>query len=165
MEAASPQHAELLDRLFELYAYDFSDLVDLNLSADGRFFAPGSRWDPGRQQAWLLYVDHHPAGFALTSKGSLIDGHAEVWDMNEFFVIRRHRRSGAGMHLAHEVWRARPGLWDVRVIQANHGALAFWQRAISAAAAEAPPPTLAQHPKTGKQEHLFRFRPFEPSQT
>jgi predicted acetyltransferase len=51
--------------------------------------------------------------------------------MAEFFVVRGYRRRGIGTAIAHDVWRRFPGPWEVRVMQANHSALHFWERAIS----------------------------------
>ena len=156
---ARPSDAALLDRLLELYAYDFSEMLELELTASGHYFPGGWRRSEACERSWLLYAGEHPAGFAVATLGSVIDGRADVWDMREFFVVRRHRRLGQGLYLAHAVWRQQPGTWDVRINQRNRPALAFWQRAASAAGGASIAPRLALNTRTGKQEHLLRFKP------
>jgi predicted acetyltransferase len=54
-----------------------------------------------------------------------------VLDIAEFFVIRRHRRSGVGRRAAFLLWHSLPGKWTVRVSEGNAGALAFWRGVVS----------------------------------
>jgi predicted acetyltransferase len=55
---------------------------------------------------------------------------AIVWDMAEFFLLRRYRGQGIGTHAAHSVWQLFPGQWQVRVMEANAPALRFWAHAL-----------------------------------
>ena len=48
--------------------------------------------------------------------------------MAEFFVVRKHRRSGVGIEAARKLIAARPGQWEIAVVRANVGALGFWRR-------------------------------------
>jgi len=130
---AAPEQQSILANLFELYAHDFSEFHRLDLDADGRF---GYKhlplyWSEPDRYPFLLKVGGKLAGFAFVKKGSEISGCEAVWDVAEFFVVRAYRRQGIGMKAAHELWRKFPGLWEVRVMQANHAALAFWQRAVT----------------------------------
>ena len=127
--AASREQQPVLANLLQLYIYDFSELLDLNVGGDGRFVYPHLElyWtDPGRY-AFLVKVDGELAGFVLVKTGSEWD----VRDMAEFFVLQRHRRRGVGIRVAQEVWRLLPGPWEVRVMEANVPAQHFWARAIS----------------------------------
>jgi predicted acetyltransferase len=126
---ASPEQEPILANLLQLYIHDFSELVEIDTEADGRFAYPQLPlyWsDPGRY-AFLVKVDGELAGFVLVKTGSEWD----VRDMAEFFVMRRYRRRGVGMHVAHEVWRILPGPWEVRVMERNTPAQRFWARAVS----------------------------------
>jgi predicted acetyltransferase len=53
-----------------------------------------------------------------------------VFDVEEFFVLRRHRRSGVGRRAAMLLWNRLPGRWIVRVSEGNRGAVPFWTRVI-----------------------------------
>jgi predicted acetyltransferase len=91
----------------------------------------------------------------LVNTGSEITGSEAVWDMAEFFVVRRYRRRGVGTDLAHQVWRRFPGKWEVRVKDANLPAQYFWQRAISAFAKETVQSIRIE--KSGEFWQLFSF--------
>jgi len=80
------------------------------------------------------------AGLVLVKRGPGVSGNETVWDMAEFFVLRGYRRRGIGIRVAHEVWTRFPGLWEVRVMQANVSAQRFWAEAVSAFAGEAIQP-------------------------
>jgi predicted acetyltransferase len=56
-----------------------------------------------------------------------------VSDIDEFFVLRRHRRAGVGTAAAALAFARRPGRWEVRESAANVPAQRFWRRAIDAA--------------------------------
>ena len=155
---ASRDDAPVLDKLLELYAYDFSEMLGLDISVGGSYFPGGWPWVSNYERVWLLHANDRPVGFAIATLGSVIDGRADVWDMHEFFVVRRHRRTGAGLHLARTVWRRQPGTWDLRIIQSNGPALAFWRHAVQEAG-HALEPRLAINTRTGKSEHVFRFEP------
>jgi predicted acetyltransferase len=68
----------------------------------------------------------------LVKRGSEISGAENVWDMTEFFVLRGYRRRGIGTHIAHEMWRRFPGLWEVHVMESNIWAHEFWALTIAA---------------------------------
>jgi predicted acetyltransferase len=129
---AAPEEAPVLANLLELYAHDFSAIADLHLGRDGRYGYSrlAQYWTDPTRFPFLVRVDGRPAGFALIAKGSEISGDPEVWDVSEFFVVRRHRRRGVGAAVAHEIWRRFPGRWEVRVMENNPAAIAFWAAAV-----------------------------------
>ncbi len=97
------------------------------VGADGRYgwryldrWRHSNGWRP-----FLARVDGLPAGFALVR----IQGHVHV--LQEFFVLRRHRRNGIGRLLAADVFSQFPGAWLVSLQAANTVAAAFWQDAVS----------------------------------
>jgi predicted acetyltransferase len=136
---AAPEQERVLENLLELYAHELSGLADLQLGPNGRFGYPGlSRYwrDEGRFP-FLIQVDGHLAGFVLVSKGSRVSADPQVWDMDEFFVVRRYRKRGVGAAVAREIWRRFPGPWEVRVLEINRPVRAFWRAAIGAFTASA----------------------------
>ena len=88
-------------------------------------------------------------------RGSEISGTETVWDMAEFFVVRRYRRLGIGTEIAHQVWKRFPGAWEIRVLLSNRPAHRFWERAISRFTGE----TIRSVPieRRGEQWRLFSF--------
>lgn len=131
---ASAEQQPVVANLLELYAHDFSELVDLQLQQDGRFGYPGlSRyWSDEGRFPFLVTVDGHLAGCVLVCRGSRTRADPQTWDMAEFFIVRRYRKRGVGAAAAHEIWRRFPGAWEIRVMESNHPARAFWRAAVAA---------------------------------
>jgi predicted acetyltransferase len=129
--SATKDQEPILADLLELYARDFSEFHEVEFGADGRFVYKHLPlyWSHESRYPFLVWVDQEPAGFALVKRGSEISGDATVWDVAEFFILRRHRRCGVGIAAAHDVWRQFPGRWEVRVMESNQGACQFWERA------------------------------------
>jgi predicted acetyltransferase len=129
---AGPEYEHVLRNLLELYVHDLSELVPVNVGEDGRFGYSKFvlYWSDVRRHAFLAQVDGRWAGFALVKKGSEAGGDSEVWDMAEFFVLRRFRRRGVGSEMAESVWRLCPGNWEIRVMESNAAACRFWGSSI-----------------------------------
>lgn len=154
---APPERRATLANLFELYAHDFSEFVDIKLGPDGRF---GYRdlhlyWEEPGRHPFIITADGHLAGFAFVRKGSEISGEAEVWDVAEFFVVRGFRRLGVGMSAARDIWGKFQGRWEVRVLERNPKAVAFWRRAISEFLGEVVEPIPLD--KDGQSWRVFSF--------
>lgn len=130
--AARPEDEARLRALLQLYVYDLSDLLALDVEDDGRFRAPSldGYGTDSRRHAFLIRVGERLAGFALVHQGSRLTGDMAVSDMVEFFVMRRHRRHGVGERAAGWLFDRFPGRWEVRQKADNHPATAFWRRAI-----------------------------------
>jgi len=79
-----------------------------------------------------------------------------VWDMAEFFILRGCRRRGIGTEVAHQVWKRFPGLWEVRVMEANATGQEFWARAIATFVGEVVAPSRVE--KGGKTWEVFSFQ-------
>jgi predicted acetyltransferase len=131
---AGPEHQRSLENLLELYIHDFSEFVPLDVSEDGRFGYPDLSlyWSEPSRMAFLARIEGKLAGFALITRGPGLRRNCEVWDMVEFFVMRRYRYRGIGVDLAGKIWRLCPGAWQIRVRSNNLPAQRFWNSAISA---------------------------------
>ena len=92
-------------------------------------------WTEPDRSAWFIRADGHLAGFALLS-GHSHSGLPADYDVAEFFVARKHRRAGVGFEAARQLISARSGQWEIAVVRANVGALAFWRRVATDMAAE-----------------------------
>jgi predicted acetyltransferase len=121
----------VLERLVELYRYDFSEYRPYALTPHGTY---GYRYldhyflDDAREACFVL-VDGELAGFTMTSR---LAGGART--MSEFFVVRSWRRRGVGTAVAHEVFARHPGRWRVAFDDTNAPAGAFWPEVCAAAA-------------------------------
>lgn len=130
--AALADDESRLCALFELYMYDFSEIVPLDVDDAGRFRVPplAACWADARCHPFLIRCDEQLAGFALVQEGSRLTGEASVYDVAEFFVMRRYRRLGVGQHVAGWLFDQFPGKWEVRQRATNPAATAFWRRVI-----------------------------------
>lgn len=133
IDRADRSQHDVLRELMQLYAYDFSELLGLEVEESGRFAERSldSYWEDPLRSAFLIRANDRLAGFALVHRGSRLSGADDVWDMAEFFVLRRHRRSGIGSEAAHRIFSEHRGKWEVRQRRENVAATAFWRRAIA----------------------------------
>jgi len=135
LDVARSGDAGLLANLLELYLHDLSPVFpSIELGADGRFgYDPLPLYwsEPERRFPFLIRHGTRVAGFVLAARGSPASDDPDVFDVAEFFVIRRHRRSGVGRRAAFLVWDRFPGRWIVRVSEGNTGALPFWTGVIA----------------------------------
>jgi predicted acetyltransferase len=133
-QVASSNERVLLENLAQLYCYDFSEVLEMHVGEDGRFadvdLAP--YWVDEWRHPFLLRVDEKIAGFALISERSKITDQSGVFDMTEFFVLRRFRRHGVGRAAAFAAFDRFRGPWEVRQREENPDATAFWRRTIDA---------------------------------
>lgn len=135
LQEANAADAARLDNLLQLYIHDLSALFPhVELNDAGRYtYAPLASYLTGapERRAFLLRADGRLAGFALARRGSPALPEAEVWDVAEFFVLRRLRGAGIGRTAALRLWEQLGGACTVRVSNANVRALSFWRRAIA----------------------------------
>lgn len=129
VRAATPDDRLLLSRMLELYQHDLSDFWDQDLDDRGEYgYALDRFWQGHGCHAFIARVNGHAAGFAL------VDGATKVSDtgrwMDQFFVMKKYRRSGVGRVLAMRVFEALPGPWEVGQMRENVAAQAFWRRVI-----------------------------------
>ena len=116
----------VVDRLWQLYVHDLSELRGTTPRPDGTFKSGHPGWDvhddPDRV-AYLLRLGDRPAGFALV-RGLV----GERRHLGEFFVVRSARRSGLSRRFAEHVVRAHPGPWEIAFQEDNEKAARFWRR-------------------------------------
>ena len=103
---------------------------------DGRFgdYGLDGCWttDGGDERhPFLIRADGTLAGFAIIDGRSHLTGEWGIWDVADFFVLRRYRRCGVGGHVARLLFDRFRGRWEVRQMAANRGAQAFWREVIT----------------------------------
>jgi predicted acetyltransferase len=133
---ARADERDVIANLFQFYIHDFSELWAGTpigeLQDDGRFEAYEPLdlyWREADRIPLLFRIAGRPIGFALLN-GVSHSGLPVDRNMAEFFIVRKHRRGGAGTQAARGVFSRYPGLWEAAVARKNLGALAFWRRAI-----------------------------------
>jgi predicted acetyltransferase len=154
---ATPADQQRLQNLIELYLHDFSEILGFTPDENGRFGYPlDPFWREAGRFPFLIRSDGQLAGFTLISLGSQVSGDPTVFDVTEFFVVRGLRRHGVGVAAAHRVFASFTGTWEVRVMEQNTGAQAFWERAVSAFTKETYESFTWQSPR-GTSFRVYRF--------
>lgn len=122
----------VLERLWQLYRHDLSELRGSLPGPDGTFhtraLAPFLSDDPDRS-AHLFHAAERPVGFALVSRVT-----TEPHLMSEFFVVRSVRGQGIGQAAARGLLARYPGTWEIPFQEENGAAARFWRRLGSAVA-------------------------------
>ena len=159
---AGPAERGVLENLFQLYIHDFSQFwageARGELQNDGRFEAyPGldAYWRDAGHYPVLVRKSGHLVGFALVRAltAPVLRG---AHEMAEFFVVRKHRRTGIGAAAAARIYGDYPGAWETYVARRNTGALAFWRGVIGDHPRIGDVETLDLHPPD-RDGTLFRF--------
>ena len=115
----------VLERLWQLYSHDMSEVRGTLPSAAGVFKAgrlPTYFGDPDRC-GYVLVYHRAPVGFAFVT--GLSGGTKTIGD---FFVVRSARRRRLGYDAASELLARHPGRWEIGFQAENSGAPEFWRR-------------------------------------
>ena len=126
---ASPGDRLPIQRMLELYQHDLSDIWNQDLDSHGEYgYALDRYWDTEGFHPFVATVDGKYAGFALVNQAVRI-GTLGYW-MDQFFVLKKYRHQGVGQLLAHSVFAALLGRWEVGQMPENLPAQAFWREVI-----------------------------------
>ncbi len=134
--AVQDRDAQVVQALLELYLHDMAEWFRFDIGEDGTYsYDLSQHWADG-EPVYLAEVDERPAGFVLVSREPPSDfaPAGNTFDMEEFFIVRRHRHVGASDAFANYVFDTHDGNWLVRVFEANLPALPFWRRVVAARA-------------------------------
>ncbi len=122
----------VLERMFQYYLYDMSEHAGWPLSQDGAFAYPPDLlppyWSEHKHYAYLIVHDGEIAGFCLVRPSP---DDLQVWDIGQFFVLRKFRNCNLGSMAFEEALAMHPGQWQVRVLPVNVPAYQFWKSRIA----------------------------------
>lgn len=129
----APAERSALDRLLQLYQYEFGAIEGGDVDGAGRYnYVDGEViWrDPGWHR-FFIKVGGRLAGFVfVVQHASFLEPGATTWFVDEFFVLRKYQRRGVGERAARWVFDRFPGHWEVSQTPHNAPATAFWRRVI-----------------------------------
>jgi predicted acetyltransferase len=121
-----------LEQLLELYQYELSDIWMQDLDERGRYGFDLTRHRRAEgSRAYVAREGSQYVGFALTAP-AFVTRTEGTW-MDQFFILKRYRRSGAGRALAMHVFAQHPGPWEIGQVPGNTAAYSFWRRVIAEA--------------------------------
>ena len=122
----------VLENLFPYYIYDMSEYMGWSPNENGHFSFNKSSldayWKQEDHEPFFIYADVELAGFVLVSK---YPSKGIIYDIEQFFVLRKFKGKGVGKQALKLVAEQFVGQWQVRVLLGNEAALKFWKSAIS----------------------------------
>ena len=128
IEAAAAE-APVVERLLQLYQYDFSEIEGGVVDDTGtyRYTSLHGYWAEPEHHAFLVRVDGELAGLVLVKPAwpGLAEPGTRLVD--EFFVMRKYRRRGVGRDIAQRIFDRLPGKWVLQETPHNVAAQAFWR--------------------------------------
>ncbi|MGG1664228.1 GNAT family N-acetyltransferase [Brevibacillus sp. NRS-1366] len=126
------QEKQALKRLLELYIYDFSEFLPIDVDEEGIFGYPyfDEYWSDPARHPFFVKVDGKLAGFVLV-RSFPNQSNESIYSIAEFFIMKRYRRHGIGMAVSHQIFRQFPGKWEVFQLKSNLPAIAFWRKSIA----------------------------------
>ena len=136
LKEASAEQKSILERLMQLYMYDFSEIDDRDvnqINQQGLFEYKylDSYWSESDRFPFLIYADDRIAGFALVGSHPVLSEDKGGKVIAEFFVMRKYRRRGIGKKAAFHIFDKFAGRWEVGQMVANVAAQGFWRSIIS----------------------------------
>jgi predicted acetyltransferase len=132
IKEASIEQKPVLERLMQLYHYDFSEIEGGDLNGDGLFEYKylDSYWTESGRFPFLIYVNDKIAGFVLVNSHTYLQKKGKAKSIAEFFVMRKYRRQGIGKMVAFNIFDRFPGKWEVQQTKRNAVAQRFWRSII-----------------------------------
>lgn len=126
---------EWLTNVYPFYLHDLSEFDDHYYTLTDR-----GLWEPDHLPSWLQDDTDHPliitesrrrVGFALVNEEPsphIMPGIR--FRMSEFFILRKHRRSGVGRQAALALFDKFRGKWQLSILARNAAAIRFWHGVI-----------------------------------
>jgi predicted acetyltransferase len=115
-----------LANMLELYQHDLADIWKQDVDNACRYGYDLSEYETALDEsdAILLRSDGQWVGFALSNRKSFLE--PARW-MDQFFILRGHRRKSFGKALAAYGLSTWPGKWEIGVMRENTPAYRFWK--------------------------------------
>jgi predicted acetyltransferase len=130
MRRARPDDFAALQQMLELYQYELSDIWPQDADLQAMYGYDLQRYRQGDGfHAYVALQGLQYIGFSLVAPARVTRKEG-CW-MEQFFILKRFRRDGAGRRLAEHVLRCHPGPWEIGQMPANGAALAFWRQVIA----------------------------------
>lgn len=129
LDRITENEKEIFKNLIQFFAYDFSELIDMDVDDNGLY--------PALKDMDDYYTQSEYVSFFIRISGKLA-GLAVIRFIKEensnylrhFFVMRKYRRLKVGQIAAHMIFDSFPGKWRVSQFDFNEPAINFWRKII-----------------------------------
>ena len=124
---ASISDKPLIQRMMELYQYDFSEFTNADLDKHGYYGYShlDYYWVETNRYPFIVRVNNNLAGFALVNQSTNFPG--SKYSLAEFFILRKYRNRGIGRLVAYNIFSLFDGRWEIYQAHTNLIAKKFWQ--------------------------------------
>jgi len=124
---------EILANLLEKYDYEFSQYDGRGVNKLGLFGYPylDFYWTDKDRRAYFIDVDGNLAGFIMIFNYREAGDPETDYQISEFFVIHKYRRSGVGKRAFYQVLDQYKGRWGLGTHPKNVAAMKFWETSIN----------------------------------
>lgn len=124
---------EILRNLLEKYDYEFSqwDKRDVNALGLYGYSYLDYYWTEENRWAYFIFADDKLAGFAMIIDLPEVDDRPTDFQMAEFFVMHKYRRSQVGKQAFFQVLDLHRGKWQLKCHPANQTSGLFWNKVIA----------------------------------
>ena len=147
---------KVIENLWPLYVYDMSEYTGCGPSAEGRYDDGrpplDDYWQRDDHEPYLIRCEGELAGFSMLRR---YPGDAGLWDIGQFFVLRKFKRRRLGREAFRLSVSEKPGRWLTRVVLGNTGALKFWRKVIGEITNETY--SLAEEIEFDAKMHFIRY--------
>ena len=127
------EEREILSNLLEKYDYEFSqyDNRDVNKLGLYGYQYLDYYWTEKNRWAYFIIVDGNFAGFVMVIDLPEVDDRDTDFQIAEFFVMYKYRRSGVGKKAFFKVLDIHKGKWQLKLHPKNLPSVYFWKKVIS----------------------------------
>ncbi|MBB1149901.1 GNAT family N-acetyltransferase [Myroides sp. NP-2] len=134
IETVALEEKQVLRNLMQLYKYDFTVFDPEDVDVMGLYDYPylDYYFVEHDRQAYFIKIKGVLAGFALVRSTVLTQTKEPVWELVEYFVLKKYRREGVGSQAARRILDKHQGKWKIGVMANNTPALAFWRKITTA---------------------------------
>ena len=124
---------EILANLFEKYEYEFTQYNGEGVNKLGLIGYPylDFYWTDDDRWAYFIDVDDNLAGFVLVFNYREEGDPETDYQIAEFFVIYKYRRSGVGKQAFFQALDKHRGRWGLGTHPKNVAAVNFWKNSIN----------------------------------
>lgn len=115
---------ELLRKMLKAYEQELTGKDD-----PGDYKYLDSYWEKENRKPYFIKVNKTISGFALVNRHTLIQ--KESYNLAEFYIRKEFRNQGIGKKAAYKLFDMFPGKWEIREMNSNPKAQAFWNKVIA----------------------------------
>lgn len=146
IQLSTEENRFIIHNLYPLYLHDLSEIWGNKPNRFGVYEEGDTKtlseqneifhiwWQkPSVLFPFLIRVDQMPAGFAFVATPPYVPSEAQYY-LNEFFVLRPYRGTGAAEEAAKQVFERFKGCWELQTGAMPHNgrAQSFWRRTLTA---------------------------------